>query len=137
MLSFIGGLMLLRSAARTLWRGGAPAAAIGQPPSSPRAAYRSALLVSATNPAALVSMVTLLAPSRRADLTPLAAGLVLAGVLVAGGGWGIGLRAAGSLLRARRHPAVLVMVSRVAGVLLSLYAALALARSVAWRGPPF
>ena len=129
-LSAFGGLFLLWSAARTLRRGrmtgGQPEVAL----QAPLAAYGSAVAFNATNPMSLILIIALLSPVVGLSAPSLfdAAALLL-GMFSAAATWWVCLSGGVALLRSRLSPAVLLYVNRAAGMLLTLYGALALARS--------
>jgi len=130
MLSALGGLFLLWSAARTLLRrrlaGAQPEPAI----SSAFAAYASALLFNATNPMALILIVGLLSPIVGLSAPSLEdAAALLLGMFVAAAMWWTCLSFGVALLRAQLSPSVLAGVNRAAGLFLTVYGALALAHA--------
>lgn len=129
-LNAAGGLFLLWSAARTLMRNPAKA----QPQAlklDGLAAYGSAVAFNAVNPMSMILIVTLLTPIVGGSaLPPVDAGLLLLGMFGAAMCWWVCLSGGVALLRAGLTPAVLVNVNRGAGLLLTVYGSLVLARSV-------
>lgn len=129
-LSFAGGVFLLRSAARTLMR--RRAADDQQQPAvlSPLAAYSSAVVFNLTNPMSPLSIVALLSPVVELSTPSLAgAAALLFGMFTAATCWWVCLTGSITLLRSRLSPRMLVMVNQAAGAVLTIYGALALARS--------
>ncbi len=130
LLTALGGLFLLWSAARTLMR----RRVLGEQPDpavqSPLAAYGSAVALNASNPMALILIIALLSPLAGSTGPSLgdAAGLLL-GMFMAAATWWVCLSGGVALLRARLSPAMLIYANRGAGLLLTFYGALALARS--------
>ena len=129
-LSALGGLFLLWSAARTLLRRRIAGAQAEPAVPSAVAAYGSAVLFNATNPMALILIVGLLSPIVGLSVPSLgdAAGLLL-GMFAAAATWWICLSLGVALLRARLSSAVLACVNRAAGLFLTVYGALALAHA--------
>jgi putative LysE/RhtB family amino acid efflux pump len=130
LVSVLGGLFLLWSAFRAL-----RTARLGRSPSaltipSPLAAYGSAVAFNATNPMALVLTAALLSPLV-SQTAPTAAetAVFLTGMFTAAMIWWVCLSAGVALLRARLTPTMLTRVNQAAGILLTLYGALALAHS--------
>ncbi len=130
LLSFAGGLYLLWTASRTFRRKGSLSGSAEQAPQSAFAAYASALLFNAANPMGPLMIMSLLSPLVGASVPCLpAAAVMLFGMFAAATGWWISLSGGVSLLRSRLNPRVLTMVNQMAGVALTFYAALALARA--------
>lgn len=138
--SALGGLFLLWSAGRTLMRRRVPQQATGSatfdqdlsrnPAPSPLAAYGSAVAFNATNPMAPMVIMALLSSQAGQSSPSLGdTGLLLFGMFGAATAWWICLSGGVSLLRTRLSPAMLGYVNQAAGLLLSLYGLLALARS--------
>ena len=129
-LSFAGGVFLLWSAARLLARGRAVAGQGTPAPLSPLAAYGSAVAFNATNPMSPVLMVAMLSPVVGLSPPSLAGGAaLLLGMFAAAATWWACLAGCVALLRSRLPPGTLVALNRAAGVALTCYGALALARS--------
>lgn len=132
LLNFASGLFLLRSAAGVLRR--RPAIA-DQPPAappfvSPVKAYGSAILFNAANPLSPMLMVALFAPVMHRSVPDFDEAVVLLlGMFVAAVSWWMCLSSGVALLRSRLSPQLLVIVNQVAGLLLTIYGAVALARS--------
>jgi threonine/homoserine/homoserine lactone efflux protein len=129
--SALGGLFLLWSALRTMRR----RRITQEPPPnatlSPLAAYGSAVLFNATNPMAVILILALLSPMVGHSRPSLdAAAALLLGMLTAATTWWVCLCGSVAMLRARLSPTVLRYVNNAAGLLLTFYGALALARSV-------
>ena len=130
MLNAAGGLFLLGSAVSTFRRHGLADGPPETAPPSPLAAYGSAVAFNATNPMALILILALLSPIAGPSAPSLAdAARLLLGMVLAATTWWVCLSGAVALLRARLSPRVLGYVNHGAGLLLTLYAALALARS--------
>ena len=130
LLSALGGMFLLGSAVQTLSRG-----TMREPPEpaarSLRAAYGTAVVFNATNPMALILILALLSPVAGASAPSVAdVALLLLGMLIAATTWWVCLSGAVALMRARLSPGVLGYVNHGAGLLLSVYGAIALARCV-------
>jgi len=131
-LSFGGGVFLLWSAARTLMRRSTPAAP-GPVGLSPLAAYGSAVVFNAFNPMSPVLIVALLSPIVGLSAPSLGeAAALLLGMFASAMTWWVCLSGGVALLRSHLGPRVLVRVNQAAGVALTLYGVLALARS-AWQ----
>jgi threonine/homoserine/homoserine lactone efflux protein len=128
LLTALGGLFLLWSAARTFMRGRALAEQPEAAVQSPLAAYGSAVLLSASNPMSLILTMALLAPVAGPSFGD--GTVLLLGMFAAAATWWVCLSGGVALLRARLSPAVLVFVNRVAGLFLTLYGALTLGRSI-------
>jgi threonine/homoserine/homoserine lactone efflux protein len=130
LLNALGGLFLLWSAFKAL-RAGGPDRVVSAPVVPSRlVAYGSAVALNASNPMALVLIVALLSRFVGGSApAPAEAAMFLAGMFTAAMTWWICLSASVALLRARVTPTVLTFVNQVAGALLTLYGALALARS--------
>jgi threonine/homoserine/homoserine lactone efflux protein len=131
LLTTLGGLFLLWSAARTLTRQrtleGQPEAAV----QSPLAAYGSAVALNASNPMSLILIMALLSPIAGSSAPGFSgAAALLLGMFTAAAIWWVCLSGGVALLRARLSPAALVYVTRVAGLFLAAYGVLALTRSV-------
>ncbi len=129
-LSFAGGVFLLWSAARTLMR----RRVVGdrQQPAvlSPLAAYGSAVAFNATNPVSTILIIALLSPVVGLSAPSLAeAAALLLGMFMAATTWWVCLAGCIALLRSRLSGDLLVRVNQVAGAVLTIYGALALARS--------
>jgi threonine/homoserine/homoserine lactone efflux protein len=129
LLSALGGLFLLWSAARVLMRRRTmqePDNAVA----SPLAAYGSAVVFNATNPMALILILALLTPIVGLSAPALSdAVLLLLGMFTAATTWWVCLCGGVTLLRARLSSTVLGYVNQATGLLLTIYGALALARS--------
>jgi threonine/homoserine/homoserine lactone efflux protein len=129
LLSALGGLFLLWSAARVLMRRRTmqePENAVA----SPLAAYGSAVVFNATNPMALILILALLTPIVGLSAPALSdAVLLLLGMFTAATTWWVCLCGGVTLLRARLSSTVLGYVNQATGLLLTIYGALALARS--------
>jgi putative LysE/RhtB family amino acid efflux pump len=126
----LGGLFLLWSAILTLRR----RFTTGDPPDSaapsPLAAYGSAVAFNATNPMGLILIVALLSPTIGQSIPSLAdAMMLLLGMFAAATAWWVCLCGGVALLRARLSPTVLRYLNHAAGLLLTVYGALALAGS--------
>lgn len=129
-LSALGGAFLLWSAGRTLLR----RRAVGEPSQnavlSPLAAYGSAVMFNATNPMGFLLILALLSPVVGHSAPSLEdASVLLLGMFTAAATWWVCLSGGVALLRARLSPTVLMQVNRAAGLMLTIYGALALARS--------
>ncbi len=141
-----GGVFLLWSAVRTLRRRipvqpsgparlsdppGRPAPGqLNEPARSPLAAFGSALAFNATNPLSPLLIMALLSPLVGLSAPPPdAAAALLLGMFAGATAWWVCLSGGVSLLRSRLSPAALGHVNRAAGLVLTLYGALALARS--------
>ena len=128
--SALGGLFLLWSAVRTLRRRqvcGTPNSSI---PLSPLTAYGSAIAFNASNPMSLVLIMALLTPVIGRSAPPLGDALMLLfGMFAAAASWWLCLTSGVALLRSRLTPAMLSYVNQAAAVFLSIYGALAVARS--------
>jgi threonine/homoserine/homoserine lactone efflux protein len=129
-LSALGGLFLLWSAARTLLRRRLAGLQAEPAVSSAFAAYASAVLFNATNPMPPLLIMGLLSPivGQSAPSLEDAAALLL-GMFAAAMTWWTCLTGGVGLLRARLSPEVLAGVNRAAGLVLTLYGALALAHA--------
>ena len=131
LLSSVGGLYLLWSAVRTLRRRRMVEEPSGTDAPSPLAAYGSAVAMNATNPMALFLILSLLSPIVGRSAPSVAdAAVLLLGMFTAATTWWICLSGTVALLRSRMSPTVLGYVNHGAGLLLTVYGALALARSV-------
>ncbi len=130
MLSFAGGVFLLWSAARTLLRKPSHLGQTCPLPLRPLTAYGSAVAFNAANPLSPLLVIALLSPviGPHAPSWP-AAAILLTGMFTAAASWWACLSGGISLLRSRLSPAVLVTVNQAAAALLTVYGALALARS--------
>ena len=129
-LSFVGGLFLLWSAARTILRQRRLDTQPRAVPMSAIAAYGSAVAFNASNPMSPVLLVALLAPVLRLAAPSLGnEALILLGMFSAAVTWWVCLSGGVTLLRARLSPRLLAMVNQMAGAVLTFYGALALARS--------
>jgi putative LysE/RhtB family amino acid efflux pump len=129
-LSFAGGLFLLWSAARTFAPRRALAEVSGTSMLSPIAAYGSAVALNASNPMSPVRVAGLLAPVVGLSLPSTnEAILLLVGMFIAAAIWWVCLSGSVVLLRSRLTPGVLVRVNQAAGAMMTVYGALALARS--------
>lgn len=130
LLNAVGGLYLLWAAVRTLRHRRMVEEPSGITAPSPLAAYGSAVALNATNPMALFLILSLLSPIVGRSAPSMAdAAVLLLGMFSAATTWWICLSGAVALLRARLSPAVLGYVNHAAGLLLTFYGALALARS--------
>ncbi len=131
LLSALGGLFLLWSAVLTLWRGSAMGVPSRTVAPSPLTAYASAVAFNATNPMSLILILSLLSPVvRPSALAPIDAAVVLLGMFTAASAWWVCLSGGVALVRTRLNPSVLAYVNCAAGLLLTIYGALALIRSV-------
>ena len=129
-LSFVGGLFLLWSAARTLLQGYRPGVRSQVAALSPAVAFGSAVAFNITNPVGPVLIIALLSPAMAMRAPSWAnAGILLLGMFVAAASWWVCLSGTVSLLRTRLSPGMLAVVNQVAGVMLTFYGALALARA--------
>jgi threonine/homoserine/homoserine lactone efflux protein len=127
--SALGGVFLLWSAFRTLRRR-VSGPSNGGATLSPLTAYGSAIAFNATNPMSLVLIMALLAPVIGRSVPPLGdAIMLLLGMFAAAASWWVCLTGGVALLRSRLTPAMLSRVNQAAGVFLTIYGALALARS--------
>lgn len=129
-LGLSGGLFLLWAAARTLKR--SRALGVQSEPASPSAlrAYGSAVLFNMTNPMAMILILALLSPIvGRSALSLGDAAMILVGMFSAASLWWVCLSGGVALLRRRLNPTALVYVNQAAALLLTIYGALALARS--------
>jgi threonine/homoserine/homoserine lactone efflux protein len=130
-LSALSGLFLLWSASRTLMRRGTLRELSGNAALSPLEAFGSAVMFNAANPMALVLIVALLAPVIGRSTPSLAeATALLLGMFIAASGWWMLLSGGVALLRTRLTPTILGYLNQAAGLLLTIYGATALARSV-------
>ena len=143
--SVLSGFYLLWSAGRTLMRshtmqvppGPYPPRPepLGQtrpggPTSSPLAAYGSAVAFNTTNPMAMILILALLSPVVEHSTPSFGdAGLILFGMFVAATAWWVCLSGGVALLRTRLSPVMLGYVNQAAGLMLTIYGALALVRS--------
>lgn len=126
-LNALAGCLLLFIAARTF--AGRRGAAVQDAP-RPLAAYASTLVFNAFNPMSPALTFALLSPlTAAAALSAREAAALLFGMFAAASAWWVCLSAAVALLRARLTPAMLIGVNRLAGVLLTLYGLVTLARS--------
>ena len=128
-LSALSGVFLLWSALRTMRGTRLAADKIETAGRSSYAAYLSALLFNATNPLSPILIISLLSPiigsiSSRADEL-----VLLLGMFGAAMTWWICLCGGIALLRSRLSPTSIDLVNRGAGMLLTIYGAVALARS--------
>ena len=131
LLSALGGLFLLWTAARTLRARRMNNETRTTPAPSPLAAYASAVAFNATNPMALILILALLSPAVGQTAPPWVDALgFLLGMFSAASTWWVCLSAGVAMLRARLSPTVLCHINHAAGLLLTLYGALALARSI-------
>ena len=129
-LSFAGGLFLLWSAVRILMRGCQPGVRSSVAAFSPAAAYGSAVAFNLTNPMGPVLIIALLSPALAAQRPSwVGASALLLGMFMAAASWWVCLSGAVSLLRTRLSSGMLATVNQVAGGVLTIYGALALARS--------
>lgn len=129
-LSALGGLFLLWSAYKTVMRRRASGDQTDNSVQLPLPAYCSAVLYNLTNPMSLVVMLALLSPLvAQSTPSPGDAAVLLAGLFAAVAVWWICLTGAVALLRSRLNARVVLNINRVAGVLLTFYGAVALARS--------
>lgn len=127
-LSFAGGLFLLWSAARTMVR--RRTVELKQVTLSPFAAYGSAVAFNAANPISPLVIVALLSPIVGLSAPSLAgATALLLGMFTAATTWWVCLTGGVTLLRSRLNPGMLTIVNQAAGLILTFYGALALARS--------
>jgi threonine/homoserine/homoserine lactone efflux protein len=130
-LGALGGVFLLWSAARTLLRepAGLGVATAGDSP-SPLEAYGSAVLFNATNPLSPILIAALLSPLIGLYSFSLNdAAILLVGIFAAAMTWWICLTGGIALLRSRLNPNALLYVNRIAGMILTVYGLLAIARS--------
>ena len=129
-LSLAGGIYLLRSAALAF-----RCQPVILPEStgivtSPLAAYGSALVFNATNPMSPVLIIALITPLLGTTApSPTEAIALLSGMFVAAATWWVCLSYGVNLVRSRVSAKMLFMFNQAAGVLLTIYGALALARS--------
>jgi threonine/homoserine/homoserine lactone efflux protein len=129
-LGALGGLFLLWSAARTLLRKPVASGAAGEATPSPLEAYGSAVLFNATNPLSPILIAALLSPLIGLYSFSLDdAAILLLGIFAAAMTWWICLTGGIALLRSRLHPNALLYVNRIAGMILTVYGLLAIARS--------
>ncbi len=129
-LSFAGGVFLLWSAARTLMRRHAVGDQQRPAVLSPWAAYGSAVAFNATNPVSTILIVALLSPVVGLSAPSLAgSAALLLGMFTAATTWWVCLTGCVTLLRSRLSTGLLVRVNQAAGAVLTIYGALALARS--------
>jgi threonine/homoserine/homoserine lactone efflux protein len=130
-LTALGGLFLLWSASRTLMRRHTLEDRARTAVQSPLAAYGSAVALNASNPMSLILIIALLSPVAGPSAPSLGdATVLLLGMFMAAATWWVCLSGGVALLRARLSPATLVYVNRAAGLFLTFYGALALARAV-------
>jgi len=131
-LSFVGGMLLLSLAARTLLCQH-PSRGRNQPQAlSPLMAYGSAVVFNATNPLLPILLTGVLSSIIGQSVPPLGgdkAVALLFGMFVAATVWWVCLSGCVALLRSRLSQGILVMVNRAAGVVLTVYGLAALARS--------
>jgi threonine/homoserine/homoserine lactone efflux protein len=125
-LSTAGGLYLLWSAGRTLMRRRMFGDQLQDRRQSPLSAYLSAMAFNATNPMALMLILALLSPS--ADGSAGGTAALLLGMFTAATSWWICLSGGVSLLRTRLRPELLLYVNQAAGMFLTIYGTLVLAR---------
>ena len=129
-LSSTGGLFLLWLAAGTLMRRRTPSRLHSPAALSPLAAYRLAVAFNATSPMLSIRIIALLSPVVGSSVPSLAGtATLLFGMFMAVATWWVCLSGGVTLLRSRLSPGLLAMVSHAAGVILTLYGALALACS--------
>jgi putative LysE/RhtB family amino acid efflux pump len=132
LLGVLSGLFLLWSAARTLWRRGTIAPLSETQAPSPLAAYASAVAFNATNPMAMILILALLSPIIGHAVPSWTGGAALLfGMFAAATTWWVCLSGGVALLRTRLSPNALIIINRAAGLLLTVYGALALAHSAA------
>ena len=127
--SALGGVILLWSALRTLQRERAGVTAAEAVSPSPLAAYASAVAFNATNPMSVILIVALLSPVAGSVASAGDAMLLLGGMFGAAAAWWVCLSGVVALLRVRIRPQFVNVINRGAGMLLTVYGALALARS--------
>ena len=96
---------------------------------SPLAAYASAVAFNATNPMSVILIVALLSPVAGSVASAGDAMLLLGGMFGAAAAWWVCLSGVVALLRVRIRPQFVNVINRGAGMLLTVYGALALARS--------
>lgn len=131
LLSALSGLFLLWSAARLLMRRHRLQEESVRPAPSPLAAYGSAVAFNVTNPMAPIVMLALLSPmTGRSTPSFTDAILLLAGMFIAATAWWVCLSGGVALLRERVSPTMMEYLNRAVGLLLTVYGALALTRSV-------
>ena len=129
-LSFVGGLFLLWSAARTLHSKHHLLNEVSTQRLSPLMAYGSAVVFNITNPMSPLLIVALLSPIVEPSSLPWReSALLLLGMFVAATSWWICLSGSIALLRSHLTPEWLTRMNQIAGALLTVYGALALARS--------
>jgi putative LysE/RhtB family amino acid efflux pump len=129
-LGILGGLFMLWSAARTLRHPPLGGERVDHAAPTPLRAYGSAIAFNLTNPMAPILMLALLAPiAGHGAPSPMDAALLLAGIFAAAATWWVCLSFGVAVLRARLNPTVLRYVNHGAGLLLTAYGVLALARS--------
>lgn len=130
-MNLAGSLFLLWSATQTFMRQ-RNYLAKDQPGTmvlAPRTAYGSAVAFNITNPMGPMLILALLSPSLATrSLSSVDMAALLTGMFLAASCWWICLTACVTILRARLSPELLILVNRTASVLLTIYAALALAR---------
>jgi threonine/homoserine/homoserine lactone efflux protein len=130
-LGVLGGLFLLWSAARLLLRRDTLKQRPENAARSPVWAYGSAVAFNATNPMALMLVMALLSSAVGGTSPSLGdAILLLLGMFTAATTWWVCLSGGVALLRTHLRPTVLWYVNQIAGMLLTIYGTLALARSV-------
>jgi putative LysE/RhtB family amino acid efflux pump len=130
LITALGGAFLLWSAGRTLLRRRTVEAPSPDAVPSPLAAYGSAVAFNATNPMGFLLILALLSPIVGHSAPSLEdAAVLLLGMFAAAATWWVCLSGGVALLRARLSPTVLLHVNHAAGLLLTVYGALALARS--------
>jgi threonine/homoserine/homoserine lactone efflux protein len=125
----LGGVFLLWSALRTLTRERASQQTAEAVTPSPLAAYASAVAFNATNPLSVILIAALLTPLVGSVTSGLDALVLLSGMFGAASTWWVCLSFGVALLRARVSPRFVGVINRGAGMLLTVYGALALARS--------
>ena len=128
-LSIAAGIVLLLMAARMLMRRHVAEDAPGQAPRSCASAYLSALAFNAANPMSLLLIFALLSPiAGTTAASPAAASALLFGMFAAASLWWMLLSGGVALLRSRLRPELLLHANLAAGMLLTAYGTLALAR---------
>jgi threonine/homoserine/homoserine lactone efflux protein len=123
------GVFLLCAAARTLMRQVSEAGQADPAASRPMMTYLSAVAFNATNPMSVMLVVALLSPVADDALASPGAGMaLLCGMFMAATCWWACLSGVVSLLRGRLRPAWIQHLNQLAGMLLTAYGTLALAR---------
>lgn len=129
-LNFAAGAFLLWCAAHTLLRRRTLVDQPGVAKLSPMMAYGSAVAFNASNPMSPVLIIALLSPIIGISAPPIGeAATLLLGMFTAAVTWWVCLSGGITLLRSRLTSGVLSRVNQVAGAVLTVYGALALARS--------